>query len=83
MADKPIERTDTPSKMLPCTISDEQLGCGRAWVEIDLDALAYNIAHIKSKIPESCQIMAIVKANAYGHGIRVYGGVARKSVDHP
>jgi len=41
---------------------------GRAWVEINLDALASNIADIRSNIPESCEIMAIVKANAYGHG---------------
>jgi len=40
----------------------------RAWVEIDLNALALNIADIRSKIPDGCDIMAIVKANAYGHG---------------
>ena len=43
--------------------------CGRAWVEIDLDALAYNLADIQSKIPKSTEIMAVVKANAYGHGV--------------
>ena len=41
---------------------------GRAWIEIDLDALAFNIADFRSKIPDNCEIMAIVKANAYGHG---------------
>jgi len=45
------------------------LECGRAWVEIDLDALSYNIKKIRSIIPEKCEIMAIVKANAYGHGV--------------
>ncbi|MCL2663572.1 MAG: serine racemase VanT catalytic subunit [Oscillospiraceae bacterium] len=42
---------------------------GRAWIEIDLDALAHNIADIRSKIPKSTGIMAVVKANAYGHGV--------------
>ncbi len=35
---------------------------------IDLSAIAYNIQQIRSKIAHK-KIMAIVKANAYGHGI--------------
>ena len=35
---------------------------------INLDALAYNFSAIKSKIGSS-KVMAIVKANGYGHGI--------------
>jgi len=41
---------------------------GRAWIEIDLDALAHNIADIRSRTPDNCEIMAVIKANAYGHG---------------
>jgi len=41
---------------------------GRAWVEIDLDALAANLKDIRSNLPINCEIMAVVKANAYGHG---------------
>jgi len=41
---------------------------GRAWVEIDLDALAHNVEDIRLNIPTGSEIMAIVKANAYGHG---------------
>jgi len=48
---------------------DSPIKQGRAWVEIDLDALSHNIADIRSKTPSNCEIMAIVKANAYGHGI--------------
>lgn len=36
---------------------------------IDLQALAYNLAVIRSRIPASCEIIAVVKANAYGHGL--------------
>jgi len=56
----------------------EPLKCGRAWVEIDLDALSYNIKEIRSVIPEECDIMAVVKANAYGHGVE---GVAGRLVE--
>lgn len=40
----------------------------RAWAEIDLSALAHNIASVRSVLPEQTALMAVVKANAYGHG---------------
>ena len=39
------------------------------WVEIDLDALAYNFHMVKSIIGPRVQIAGIVKSNAYGHGM--------------
>ena len=39
-----------------------------AWVEINLEYLAQNIKEIKKGIPENKKFMAIVKADAYGHG---------------
>ena len=50
---------------------------GRAWVEIDLDALAFNLTDIRSVTPHNCEIMAVLKADAYGHGIE---RVARRMV---
>jgi len=41
---------------------------GRAWVEIDLDALSFNAASLRSLLPDGCELMAVVKADAYGHG---------------
>jgi len=41
---------------------------GRAWVEIDLDALSYNARLINSHLDSGCELMAVVKADAYGHG---------------
>lgn len=38
------------------------------WSEINLDNLVYNLNEIKRVTDENSQIMAIVKANAYGHG---------------
>ena len=39
----------------------------RAWIEINMQNLQNNIEEIKKLIPEDCKIMAVVKANAYGH----------------
>lgn len=40
----------------------------RAWIEINLSNLENNINEIKKIIPTNTKIMAVVKANAYGHG---------------
>ena len=42
--------------------------CQRAWVEVDLDALAHNASELKKQMRGNCELMAIVKADAYGHG---------------
>lgn len=48
---------------------EEEMKKGRAWVEISLENLENNIKEIKKIIPENTEIIAVVKANAYGHGI--------------
>ncbi len=40
----------------------------RAWVEIDQRALAHNVQQIKSILSPQTELMAVVKADAYGHG---------------
>lgn len=39
-----------------------------AWAEIDLDAVAHNCRALKAWVGDKTQLLAIVKANAYGHG---------------
>ena len=39
-----------------------------AWIEVDLAALRENFANIKGLLPEGLPIVAVVKADAYGHG---------------
>ena len=39
----------------------------RSWIEINTKNLEYNINQIKQIISKTTQIMAVVKANAYGH----------------
>ncbi len=41
----------------------------RCWAEISLPALRHNLRVIREIIPEGTRIMAVVKANAYGHGV--------------
>lgn len=57
-----------------------------AWIEINLSALADNIHNLKSVLSPHQQIIAVVKANAYGHGVipiawvALYAGANRLAV---
>ena len=42
----------------------------RAWAEIDLDAIKNNIRIIRERTSTKAMVMAVVKADAYGHGVR-------------
>ncbi len=54
-----------------------------AWIEIDLVALRQNIKAIKSRIGGSSKLMAVVKADAYGHGaVEVSKAAADEGVDY-
>lgn len=49
----------TPSAQLP----------RRCWVEIDLAALERNLKLIRASLPAQIKYVAVVKADAYGHGL--------------
>lgn len=38
------------------------------WVEVDLEAVAYNIRRIKDLVGPPVEMLAVLKADAYGHG---------------
>ena len=40
----------------------------RTWVQVDLDAIAHNYQVIQKSLSDGCRPIAIVKADAYGHG---------------
>jgi alanine racemase len=52
---------------------------GRAWVEIDLDNLAHNVRQIKKILGSSTELMAVVKADAYGHGAVTVAQIALRN----
>lgn len=54
----------------------------RAWAEIDLAALSFNLASIRRQVGAGRRVIAIVKANAYGHGaLRVSRRLSSEGVE--
>lgn len=47
---------------------DVEVARSRTWATVDLDAIADNVAAIASRLPSHTAFMAVVKADAYGHG---------------
>lgn len=39
----------------------------RAWLEINLDNLKHNVKELQNAMPEGCEVMAVLKADGYGH----------------
>lgn len=53
------------------------------WAEISLDAIDHNISEFRRVLPSDKRIMAVVKANAYGHGaIEIAEEAVRSGVDY-
>lgn len=40
----------------------------RVWAAVDLDAVKYNMVHMKENLREETKIIAVVKTDGYGHG---------------
>ncbi|MDD2619961.1 MAG: alanine racemase, partial [Syntrophomonadaceae bacterium] len=49
------------------------------WAEVDLDRLVHNLQIAKNLIGERTKVMAVVKANAYGHGV---GQISKTVLDN-
>jgi alanine racemase len=49
------------------------------WIELDFGALKQNIAQFKSWLPAQTGIAAVVKSNAYGHGLVEIGQLLERS----
>lgn len=48
----------------------DSLGKERCWAEIDLAALRHNARLARKRIGPGAELLAVVKANGYGHGMR-------------
>jgi alanine racemase len=55
------------SDILPAPGRERAHGHGDPWIEIHLDHLAWNLRQLKKRV--KVPIMAVIKANAYGHGL--------------
>jgi len=51
----------------------------RAWAEVNLDNIAHNVREIKRIVDKKTEIMGVVKADAYGHGVM---GVAKTLINN-
>jgi alanine racemase len=63
--------------------AEQQLLARRpTWAEIDLNNLAANFNQIKQRVSPTARVMAVVKANAYGHGaVECARRLAREGAD--
>jgi len=50
----------------------------RAWIEVNGKAIEKNVRQLRSKLSKSCQFMAVVKADGYGHDAKVVSDYAIK-----
>jgi alanine racemase len=53
----------------------------RCWAEIDLGGLAANLAQLKQRVAPEVKFAAVVKADAYGHGLQPVVAALRDQVD--
>ncbi len=44
------------------------LKTGRAWIEVNVENLRHNVEILNRAMQPGCELMAVVKAQAYGHG---------------
>ncbi len=64
---KPTSKEDRLILAMRGRGADDEV-CQRSWVEIDLAAIAYNVQQLKHLLSPQTTLMAVVKADAYGHG---------------
>src|SRR4030095_15099769 len=51
----------------------------RCWAEVDLEALRENLAWIRHRVGPRVKIMTVVKADAYGHGLKQIAALLMQS----
>lgn len=54
----------------------------RCYATVDLKAIIHNIEQVKAKIKKGTKVMAVVKANAYGHGAVQVAKTLQNQVDY-
>ena len=53
----------------------------KTWVEIDKKAALHNVKTIRSILKKKTKMYAVVKSNAYGHGLREFSLIVNDKVD--
>ena len=54
-----------------------------SWIEVDLNAIRHNVSSVKARLARGTHLMAVVKADAYGHGaVRVAKTALNSGADY-
>lgn len=53
----------------------------RSYVRVDIPAVIHNMNEVKKKVAPDVKVMAVIKADAYGHGALEVGAALRNVVD--
>lgn len=62
--------------------SADLIAHSRTWAKINLDNLKHNLTQVKNILPTKTKLMAVVKADAYGHGdVRVSKVMLENGID--
>jgi alanine racemase len=65
-----VARKPVRGGTLSASALSSDLLCGRpAWAQVDLGAIAFNVKALRRVIGPNVELIAVVKANAYGHGV--------------
>ena len=54
----------------------------RTYVKVDLNAIEHNINEVRKLIDNNVKVMAVIKADGYGHGAAVIGNFLKEKVDY-
>ncbi len=63
-----MERTTSAHLIPPADAGHEPLPLRPTWIEVSRSALVNNYRRLRSRLAATTKLMAVVKANAYGHG---------------
>jgi predicted amino acid racemase len=65
----PVQVSDLPNSSLSDRLSATDYLLNRSWAEVDLRRIRDNMRSIRQTIRRHTEICAVVKADAYGHGV--------------
>lgn len=63
------------------TMINVQKNALRTWIEVDKKAIFHNIAEFRKIIKPDVKLMAVIKSNAYGHGLIDFAKTVENQVD--
>lgn len=54
----------------------------RCYAQVSLEAISHNIEEVKKRLAPGVKVLAVVKADAYGHGVRAVSRHLERQVDY-